>query len=185
MCALQIFSCDTTAVERWSSAKQGLPGHYHSTPVTLIYWWTSSLHPTPPRHPLPFSISTYPCLHQFPLTAWCCLSREQTRTEKGRQPETGRWRKKQRMTRIRRKQTDIDRVVEVEREREEEKGVVFLSHLSSFVITCPLAMLIIAKCLCFANNQWKYVWGLYTAHLVSLPHCSFITLQALHFSYDL
>lgn len=40
--------------------------------------------PSPPSFPLAISISTYPFLHQFPLTAWFFLglSGEQTRAEK-------------------------------------------------------------------------------------------------------
>ena len=88
-----------------------------------------------------------------------CLMLSLQGADSNRERETARnkeMERKQKMTRIRRKQTDIVRGVEAERE-EEERGVVFLSHLRSFVITCPLAMLIIAKCLCLANNQGKYV----------------------------
>lgn len=46
--------------------------------------------PIPPPFTIPFSISTYPCLHQFPLTAWFCLSGEQTGTETGGHAESER-----------------------------------------------------------------------------------------------
>lgn len=77
------------------------------------------------------------------------------------------------MTRIRCKQTEMDRGMQAEREREgrDERGVVFFSHLKAFVIIGP--MLVIEKCIWSADSQGKYV-SLCAAHPISLRYPSFI-----------
>lgn len=168
MRALRIFPCDTTAVERRSSGEQGLAGHYHSPPVTLISWWASSL--SSPSFPVPFSVSTYPCLHQFALTAWFCLSGEQARTETGRQPETQRDRGKAKDDENK-METDRNGQKDAGGKRRRKRGIILISHLKAFVIIAPLAMLVIAKCLWSANTLWKYVtvYMLLILFLVLIP----------------
>lgn len=175
MHALQIFPCDTTTVERQNREKQGLTGHYHSTPVTLISWWASSLHC--PSLPVPFSISTYPCLHQFPLTAWFCLSGEQTRIEKRRQTETQRDREKARDDKNKRG-TKMDRGMEAEKEKE-ERGEYFSRIWKAFVITGPLAMLILAKRLWSDDTQWKC----FTLYMLLILFSLYIPLSSSSLSY--
>lgn len=143
------------------SRKPALNGHYHSTPVTLISWWASSHHSC--YFPVPFSISTYPCLHQFPLAAWFCLFWEQTRTEKGRQPETQGDREKAKDDK-----SDTKGQRDARRKREGRERFYFSEKpLYSLALACyskiPLAS--------------QYPEKICYNHLVSLLHPSFIDLS--------
>ena len=159
MRALQIFPCDTTTVER-QSWKPALNGHYHSTPVTLISWWTSSHHSC--YFPVPFSISTYPCLHQFPLAAWFCLFWEQTRTEKGRQPETQGDREKAEDDK-----SDTKGQRDARRKREGRMRFSFSEKpLYSLALACYSKIPLVSQ----------YPEKICYNHLVSLLHPSFIDL---------
>lgn len=112
--------------------RKGLTGHYHSTHVTLIAWWASSLHPLPPSlSPSPFphipvfiSFLSPPDFFYF----FFCLSGEQTRAERR---ETHRDKEEAKDDKNKLEygngQTDLSK----------KREAVCLSSLEVFVITGP------------------------------------------------
>lgn len=160
MHALQIFPCDTTTVERQSSGKQRLSGHYHSTLVTLISWWASSLHPPPSFLYFHISLSSSVSPHRLILSLWGADENRERETARNTEIE-----RKQKMTRGRWKQTETDRRTQAGREKE-ERSCISLTF-ESLCNHWPL--LVIAKRLWWGDTPWKCC-----SHPISLPRAPFI-----------
>lgn len=169
MHALRIFPGDTTAVERQSSGKQGLTGHYHSTPVTLISWWASSLSPPSPS---PSLFPHIPVFISFPSPPDFVSLGSRREERKGDGQEHREIERQQMMTIIRWKLTEMDRRMQAGREKE-ERSCIYLT-CASLCNHCPFGYACNSKMPLVSQYPVKICHSLYAAHPISLRHPSFI-----------